>query len=245
MANQKIFKTIYTQKLLEGLSESANIEKYRQPIFDYDEDAVLVLPGIESVNEQGLPDLMKPTDDFESAKAVYKSLKKLTPIQASDSRLWVYLTHVDLYEYMTQRWRDVISGDTNKSDYIIDHWFVKTPSQQCLMRNAISGLWWAAYLSYDETRADPFELTKVFFKDLDLPTRTIGTYRIGRHREAVKGVLQFIKDFQDVMSSHYEIKTRFIFKHFNVIGGSKPLSLFDMDYFYDECKKMITELERL
>lgn len=245
MANQKIFKTLYTQKLLEGLSESAIFEKYRQPIFDYDEDAVLVLPGIVSVNEQGLPEQMKPRDDFESAKAVFKSLKNLTPIQASDPRLWAYLTHVDLYEYMTQRWRDVITGETSKSDYIIDHWFVKTPSQQCLMRNAISGLWWATYLSYDDSRTDPFELTKVFFKDLDLPTRTIGTYRIGRHREAVKGVLQFIKDFPDVMSSHYETKTRFIFKHFNVIGGSKPLSLFDMDFFYDECKIMITDLERL
>lgn len=245
MANQKIFKTLYTQKLLEGLSESAYLEKYRQPIFDYDEDAVLVMPGIESVIEQSLPDLIKPKDDFESAKAIYKALMKLTPIQASDPRLWAYLTHVDLYEYMTQRWRDFITGETSKSDYIIDHWFVKTPSQQCLMRNAISGLWWAAYLSYDESRTDPFELTKVFFKDLDLPTRTIGTYRIGRHREAVKGVLQFIKDFPDVVSSHYETKTRFIFKHFNVIGGSKPLSLFDMDFFYDECKEMITELERL
>ena len=245
MANQRIFKTLYTQKLLEGLSDSANIEKYRQPIFDYDEDAVMIMPGIESVVELGLPDKMKPRDDFESAKAVFKSLMLLTPIQASDPRLWTYLTHVDLYEYMTQRWRDVITGETSKSDYLIDHWFVKTPSQQCLMRNAISGLWWAAYLSYDESRTDPFELTKVFYKDLDLPTRTIGTYRIGRHKEAVKGVLQFIKDHPDVMASHYETKTRFIFKHFNVIGGSKPLSLFDMDFFYDECKEMISEIERL
>ena len=245
MANQKIFKTLYTQRLLEGLAESAVIEKYRQPLFDYDEDAVLVMPGIESVTEQGLPDLMKPKDDFESAKAVFKSLQKLTPIQASDPRLWTYLTHVDLYEYMTQRWRDVITGETSKIDYIIEHWFVKTPSQQCLMRNAISGMWWAAYLSYDETRNDPFELTRVFYKDLDLPTRTIGTYRIGRHKEAVKGVLQFIKDFPDVMYSHFETKTRYIFKHFNVIGGSKPLSLFDMDFFYDECKEMSSEIEKL
>ena len=112
------------------------------------------MPGIESVLEQSLPDIIKPKDEFESAKAVYKALIKLTPIQASDPRLWAYLTHVDLYEYMTQRWRDFITGETSKSDYIIDHWFVKTPSQQCLMRNAISGLWWTAYLSYDGSRTD-------------------------------------------------------------------------------------------
>lgn len=245
MANQRIFKTLYTQKLLESLSDNSNIEKYRQPVFDYDEDAVLIMPGIEDVQEQGLPERIKPRDDFESAKEVFLSLKKLSPIQASDPRLWTYLSHVYLYEYMTQRWHDVITGETSKSDYIIEHWFVKTPSQQCLMRNAISGLWWAAYLSFDETRTDPFELTKVFYKDLDLPTRTIGTYRIGRHKEAVKGILQFIKDFPDVMYSHYETKTRYILKHFNVIGGSKTLSLFDMDFFYNECKEMITEIERL
>ena len=245
MANQKIFKTLYTQKLLSDLSDNANVEKYRQSVFDYDEDAVLFMSGVDSVVELGLPDAMKPRDDFESAKAVFKALDKLTPIQASDPRLWTYLTHVDLYEYMTLRWPGFIKGETNKTDYLIDHWFIKTPSQQCLMRNAISGLWWASYLSYDESRSDPFELTKVFFQDLDLPTRTIGTYRIGRHKEAVIGLLQFIKDFPDVMKPHYEEKTRFILKHFNVIGGSKPLALFDRNFFYEECKKMKTELIKL
>ena len=230
---------------IPGLSESANIEKYRQLIFDYDEDDVLIMPDVESVVDMGLPGTMNPRNDYESAKAVYKALMKLTPLQASDPRLWTYLTHVDLYEYMTQRWSDIITGETNKSEYIIDHWFIKTPSQQCLMRNAVSGLWWAAYLSYDDSRTDPFELTKVFYKDLDLPTRTIGTYRIGRHKEAVKGVLQFIKNNPDILSSHYEAKTRFIFKHFNVIGGAKPLSLFDMDYFYNECRKLIPIIKKL
>lgn len=245
MANQKIFKTLYTQKMLEGLSEGKNLEKYRQPLFDFDEDAVLVIPGIESVVDHGLPQILNPNDDFESSKAIYSFLMELSPIQASDPRLWAYLTHVDLYEYMTQRWKDFFTGKTDNTDYLIEHWFVKTPSQQCLMRNAIAGLWWAAYLSYDKSRSDPFELTKVFFKDLDLPTRTIGTYHIGRHREAVKGILQFIKDYSDIMATHYEAKTRYIFKHFNVIGGSKPLSVFDMNYFYEECKNMIADIKRI
>lgn len=245
MAKQRIFKTLYTQKLLENLSDARSIEKYRQPIFDYDEDAVLIMPNIESVSELGLSDKMKPNNDIESAKVLYLALKDLTPIQASDPRLWTYLSHVDLYDYMFRRWPEVYNGKTNKPNYIIEHWFVKTPSQSILMRNALAGLWWAAYLSYDATKQDPFELTKVFFRDLDLPTRTIGTYRIGRHKEAVLGILRFIADNDTLFASHYEQKTRFIFKHFNIIGGSKPLSLFDRDYFYGECEKIVLYLNNI
>ena len=245
MAKQKIFKTLYVQRLLESLADNSQIEKYRQSPFDFDEDEVLILPNITSVTEQNLQVMMNPKDDFESAKNLFLSLKSLTPIQAADPRLWTYLTHVDLYDYMIHRWNDVYTGETNKSDYLIEHWFVKTPSQQVLMRNALSGLWWAAYLSYDESRTDPFELTKVFYKDLDLPTRTIGTYRIGRHKEAVMGVLQFIKEHPDLMSSYYEKKTRHIFKHLNILGGAKPLSLIDRQFFYDECKSLTRELINL
>lgn len=245
MAKQKIFKTLYAQRLLDNLADMKQIEKYRQSMFDYDEDEILIMPNINSVTEQNLQVMMDSKNDYESAKCLYLALKELTPIQAADPRLWTYLTHVDLYDYMIHRWNDVYTGETDDPDYIKEHWFVKNTSQQVLMRNALSGLWWAVYLSSDESRTDSFELTKVFFKDLDLPTRTIGTYRIGRHKEAVLGVLQFIKDNPDLMNTYYEKKTRHIFKHLNILGGSKPLSLFDRQFFYDECKSLTRELINL
>lgn len=247
MAKQKVFKTLYVEKLLKDLSAADSVLRYQKSVFEYDEDEVLFMPNIESVLEQGLPGKMNPRNDYESAKALFLALKDLTPIQAADPRLWTYLSHVDLFEYMTARWKKQLSEATDPGKFLIEHWFVKTASQQALMRNAIASLWWATYLSYDDKNeySDPFELTKVFFKDLDLPTRTIGTYRIGRHKEAVMGILKFIRDNDGTMKSHYEEKTRFLFKHFNIMGGTKPLSIFDRGFFYRECVELIPELNTI
>src|SRR5689334_21285066 len=58
-----------------------------------------------------LPDieLKAPTSkmeqhDLENAKAVYSALRHLTPLQASDERLWAHMTHVTHWEYMRARW---------------------------------------------------------------------------------------------------------------------------------------------
>src|SRR5437016_5621148 len=42
--------------------------------------------------------------DLENTRIMYSALKHLTPVQASDPRLWAYLTHVTHWEYMRIRW---------------------------------------------------------------------------------------------------------------------------------------------
>ena len=129
MAKQKIFKTLYAQRLLDSLSDMKQIEKYRQSMFDYDEDEILVMPNINSVTEQNLQVMMDSKNDYESAICLFLALKELTPIQAADPRLWTYLSHVDLYDYMIHRWNDVYTGKTDEPEYIKEHWFVKNASQ--------------------------------------------------------------------------------------------------------------------
>jgi len=42
--------------------------------------------------------------DLENTQLIYEDLKALTPIQATDERLWAYLAHGPYWEYMTRRW---------------------------------------------------------------------------------------------------------------------------------------------
>ena len=42
--------------------------------------------------------------DAENAKLIHDSLRNLTPAQAIDERIWVYLTHEVYPEYMAARW---------------------------------------------------------------------------------------------------------------------------------------------
>lgn len=237
MGKQLIFKDKYVQKLKNDLDSGYTLEFYKGNEFVYDKKQVLMLPNIEAT--PGLISQLDITDDFNSAIAIYQAFGKLEPIQASDSRLWVYLSHVDLYPYMINRWGDVYTGKSlNRKKYISDHWFLDSSAQSSLLRHALAGLWWSVYLSVDDTREDKYELTKILFRQLDFPTRTLGTYKLGRHKEAVLGILEFIQENEDLFKSKFEAKTRFVTKHLNVIGGVKPISYYDRYFFKSELEKV-------
>lgn len=233
MSKQLIFKDKYVQKIKNDL----NIDLYKGNEFVYDKKQVLMLPNIDAIS--GLVNQLDIKDDCKTAILIYEAFQKLEPIQASDERLWVYLAHADLYPYMIKRWSDVYTGkSSNPSKYISDHWFLSSSAQGQLIRHAIAGLWWAVFLSVDENREDKYELTKIFFKQLDFATRTMGSEKFGRHKEAVIGILEFIQENEDLFKSKFEAKTRFIAKHINLIGGVKPISYFDRHFFKSELQKI-------
>lgn len=233
MAKQLIFKDKYVQRLKNNL----NIEFYKGNEFVYDKKQVLMLPNIEKT--EGLVGKLDVNDDCKTAIAIFEAFEKLELIQASDERLWVYLAHVDLYSYMVKRWNAVQKGAAKDANgYILEHWFLKTSSQGSLLRNWLSGLWWGVYLSVDESRSDKFELTRLFFRQLDFVTRTMGAEKFGRHKEAVIGILEFIKENEGLFKTKFEAKTRFIARHTNFIGGVKPISYYNRHFFKSELAKV-------
>ena len=84
----------------------------------------------------------------------------------------------------------------------------------------MAGLWWAVYLSVDENReTNKYELTEILFRQLDFPTRTLGLYKLGRHKEAVIGILEFIQENEHLFKNKFQEKTRLVTKHLNLIRG--------------------------
>lgn len=241
MAKQLIFKNKYVQKLKIELNE----EFYKSNEFVHDKKQVLMLPNIE--HSEDLSGKLDVNDDCKTAIQIYEAFEKLEPIQASDERLWTYLSHVDLYSYMIKRWYAVYKGTTKDSkDYILDHWFLISSAQSSLMRHALSRLWWSVYLSVDESRGEnKYGLTKILFRQLDFPTRTLGTYKLGRHKEAVIGILEFIQENEELFKAKFEEKTRLITKHLNVIGGVKPISYYNRNFFKSELEKISKEISAI
>lgn len=237
--NQQIFRERYVNELKKSVQSGEIINHYKNNEFIFDKKEVLPVQNLSFHGD--LLQKMNPDKkfDFESAIAIYEAYKDLEPIQASDERLWTYLSHVDLYPYMIKRWPKVYNGTAiDSTKYILDHWFLSSSAQGNLIRHALSGLWWSVHLSVDEERENKYELTKIFFRQLDFPTRTMGTYIFGRHKEAVIGILEFIQENEDLFKNKFEPKTRFVTKHVNVIGGVKPLSYFKRDFFRSELEKV-------
>ena len=99
-----------------------------------------------------------------NAQRVYENLKFLSDSQASDERLWAGLCMGPFWKYVQYRW-DIAKKATPAN--IEQHFFFGYGARRSLTRNAISRLWWIGRLTYDETRADPYELTKLVCESSD------------------------------------------------------------------------------
>jgi len=236
MEKQRIFRSGYARQLKEGVKFGVNLHRYESENFEYDEEQTLFFLNIDK--PVGLLDALDVTDDFQSAIKIYEAYSGLEPIQASDIRFWVYLTHADLYPYVKERWNSEIS-----TKYILDHWFIESPRQGNLLRHSLSQLWWAVHLSIDRERKDKYELTKILFRNRDFPFRTLGTYRLGRHKEAVIGILEFIAENDQLFKGNFEDKTRYITKYLNQMGGVKPIAYYERGFFKSELAKNSSSIE--
>lgn len=222
--NQRVFSKTYVHYLKNNIV----VDYYRQGKFPIDEESA----GIRSysyVQQPGNLDelvskLNTSVDDFQSAKLLYEAYPGLNPLIASEEEFWVYLTHVDFFDYVKKRWP--IASDTDKN-YVKDHWFLENG----FYRTTLCNMWWSIHMSIDEEREDKYELSKILFKLQDFRTRRFGPSTIFRYKEAALGTLQFLKDHEELFSVNFEPKANFITKSLNSLSGSKKLGCLKRDYF--------------
>lgn len=229
MELQRVFKHSY----MDYLRRHIHIEDYQQDQFPYDESKTKHLANV--YHPEGLLDKMDPSDDFKSAVALFEAYKNLTPLVASLPDLWVYLTHVDLFPYVQQRYAGVFDNDVSE-DYIIQHWFKNEVS---IFRMGLPGLWWSVWLSLDEDRNDPYGLTKVLFKNQELRTNSFGPLALIRHKPAMQGILEFLEEHSNLLDDGMNMRAVYIRKLFNNIGGYKPLVYLDKSFFKRELEKRL------
>ena len=152
----------------------------------------------QNLNWRILFDLIMPSEasnyDFENSILLYDKLK-LTETQATDTRLWSYLTHVKFWNYMRKRWDtkkfgedEELSNEKEKNrsiNFIVWRYHLKTTNKRRLIRNGISRLWWYAHLTVDNSRDNRFELTQALLSDLDIAQnlleRTFGSNKAVLH----------------------------------------------------------------
>lgn len=189
------------------------------------------------------------THDLENSKRIYTALKHLSPAQASDERLWVALTHSTFWRYMRVRWpidKRLSSADQlNDKGGTLSRYFVK--GSKGLVRNGIARLWWFGYISYDEDRDDPFELTAVMLKQQDL-AHDIVERNYSRSSTVSKGILAVLKELEIKGTPFYGRKNvRPLLEYINSIGGVTildSLALSDVKQMVESKIKLLSALDR-
>ncbi len=226
MALQPVFKRSY----IEYLKTHIRPEDYLGDHFEYDRTQVVRLYGISQPEDLLLQLDPTPEGDYKSAIAIYEAYKDITPLFAQQDDLWVYLTHVDLFEYVKKRWPDLEHGGKagNVVDYITDHWF---RNRFQFLRTSIAGLWWDIYLTSDNERSNPYELSEFLFKNQEFRTSSFGELPLIRHKEAMIGILEFLKENSSLFDAGFNAKARYIRHLFDMVGGYKNLSFMSRDFF--------------
>jgi hypothetical protein len=170
---------------------------------------------------------------FDIAKELYEKLP-LQPAQASDQRIWTYLTHNVFGDFMGKL-RPI--NDTTKGDYIIEHYFCK--SAKALLYNDIALFWWLFYLTEQpQNPHDKYILTREVFTMRDY-TRHLFSGKQGRSIEFRHGVLEYVVENPKIFENSKEAKVRLIMSNLNTIAGSTLLS----SYSTSEIKNLINSFK--
>lgn len=185
----------------------------------------------EAINLQ-IPTTKSELLDLENTRIIYSALKHLTPLQASDQRLWAYFTHVSHWEYMRKRWPvERYIGAERFREVMNERYFFMADRSRALLRNGMARLWWYGYCTYDEKRSDPFELTGALLKRLDV-TQNFAENAFGRNVDVIKSLLTVIleRDF------YKREPVRNLARYINSIGGVTIIDAIP----HDELRELFT-----
>lgn len=234
---QKTFRDNYTKRLKDDVRDDVSLSLYDDGNFDIDKSQVRVVAGVYA-HPDLLPKLMAAKSRCEAAILLFEAYKDLPLVVASQESFWAYLTHVDLFEFAKKEWP--LDGVDNKKNHIIDHWFF---GKHGYNRNAIASLWWGVYCSYDETRKDPYELTRILF--LNYSFRVTWLKILLRTKNALHGILEYLLRHPEVANTALEQRGLFISKYFNALGATKQLSSLSKEFFIQELEKLTPTLLKI
>lgn len=241
MESIQLFTTAYITYLKNSLSK--DVIKYTLKSFDYDESQILHNSSVKT----DYPELILPekgnSHNLENSKIIFEGYK-MSPVQATDSRIWTYLTHVTYWNYMRKREPVEEVLEEKRESYILNHWFIERIHPDILFRNNISLLWWVAYLTHDSSRPDPYELTREAFTQLDYTRLLAGPQ--GRNSNLVHALLEFVIENNEIFKNFKEPKVRYLMSKLNYVGGYKlipNLEKEEIKKIFDSYKDELTKIQ--
>lgn len=178
--------------------------------------------------------------EAENAKRVYGNLRFLSDSQASDERLWAGLCLGPFWKYVKYRWE--IDKKCTVSN-VQQHFMFGFGARRSLTRNAISRLWWIGRLTYDESRTDPWELTKFVCENADYIMHILE--RNTSNNPAI--IRAFLSAIIVARSNGLQIDTNIVgelAKYLNLLGGIYILDCLPSEKIYGKIYSKAEEINK-
>ena len=176
--------------------------------------------------------------DAKNVEEVYSKLKFLSESQASDERLWAGLCLGHFWNYTQYRWEFAKFCTESKID---QHYYFGFGARRSLTRNSLSRLWWIGRLTYDETRKDPFELTKFVCENADYIMHIIER-NTSNNIEITRA---FVSALIDARNDGLVVNTDVVgavAKYLNLLGGTYILDCLPYETLYEKLYSKIKSM---
>ena len=227
-----IFSKSYVTRIQKDVQDNNSIGLYELDNYAYEENyprgnSLIMIPdNFELI----LPTSTRDHYDLENSINLFNALENVNETQATDPRLWTFLTHGKFWTYMRKRWP--VELKNNKVDFILERYFITTINTRSFLRNGIARLWWYSKLTFDKKREDPFELTKTLLKDQDL-VQSILERNLGLNKNILTGYLEYIQDKNLFGSDTARELRRQAAEFLNLSGGVRILPSFSKNEIKD------------
>ncbi len=244
----QIFKNEFIDSLKRPLIKGIIDEKYYGRGVSFSKADVIQKSNLVCPTAKGLK-LAMPSEgkdfQFKNALKVYEHFKNMSVMEATDARIWTYLTHVTFWDYMT-KFRPIGDQQENqKVNYILRHYFVDPVNSKNLLLNDISLLWWGTHLTYDpDHKENPYWLTEELFSMLDY-TRHLLPGSQGRHREFARAVMQYVAEHKKLFLNYKEAKIRFVMRKCNFTAGYKVFPVLSRKEIIDLISQYENEISQI
>ena len=170
--------------------------------------------------------------DAENIKRIYSHMRFLSDSQASDERIWAAYTFSELLDYMNYRWPAEEVSDL-KNRYLFGY-----SVQRSLFRNGAARLWWIGRFTYDNTRDDPFELTKFLCRNQDFIENICGR-NIFNNPDIGLGTVSALYDADKNGVVVDREMVRSTGKYVNLLAGTYLLDMLDRKYIYNKVRNKL------
>ena len=189
-------------------------------------DSIEILPDLEDKIKMPTKD---ENHDVFNSMLVYNSIR-LNPRQACYGGIWIYLSHVDLKDYVCARWAigENISAD-KKESLIKSHYFV-TGQRGLIRDNAIARLWWMGCIASRsrQFKSNPEKALELLLYQSDVRANVLER-NLGMNPDIFDAIVSRLeRDYSEAQKGSKKTifersKFRHLMKSLNRIGGYRML----------------------
>lgn len=173
----------------------------------------------------------------ENSRLVWKALGGLTSSLAYEEGIWARLTHVECLEYARKRWLADCNTDGEIEDSVLKHFFADTLTKR-RDDNAISRLWWNAFVANLIMPGTNLAALEVFLKKADFRLNFVERSNTVSRPALAAGVVRLMQT--EPWVTDREAHFRAVMRKLNQLGGGvvfEAMQQADIDAFMQDCAR--------